>query len=93
MSHTLKIEYCRMCRWTLRAFYLAQEVLQTFEVEFTDIHLQPGTGGHFQIKVDAQLVWCRKLDGGFPEPKVLKQRIRDLIAPERELGHNDRNSI
>ncbi len=89
MSHILKIEYCRMCRWTLRAFYLAQEVLQTFEEDFQDIHLRAATAGQFQVKVNDTLVWCRKQDGGFPEPKVLKQRIRDCIDPDRNLGHND----
>ncbi|CEH13752.1 Thioredoxin-like fold [Ceraceosorus bombacis] len=32
----------------------------------------------------------RKSEGGFPEVKVLKQRIRDLIAPYHSLGHSDR---
>ena len=30
------------------------------------------------------------LRGGFPEAKVLKQRVRDQIDPDRDLGHNDR---
>ena len=32
----------------------------------------------------------RKADGGSPEAKELKQRLRDLIDPERNLGHIDR---
>jgi selenoprotein W-related protein len=35
-------------------------------------------------------IWERKADGGFPEAKELKQRLRDLIDPERNLGHIDR---
>ncbi|GAK16597.1 selenoprotein W-related protein [Vibrio sp. JCM 19053] len=30
-----------------------------------------------------------KKDSGFPEAKVLKQRVRDIIDPERDLGHSD----
>lgn len=30
------------------------------------------------------------MDGGFPETKVLKQRVRDVIDPQRNLGHSDR---
>ncbi|GAA6064471.1 hypothetical protein JCM10212_001820 [Sporobolomyces blumeae] len=37
-----------------------------------------------------ELVWDRKVEGGFPEMKVLKQRIRNLIAPEQALGHSDK---
>ncbi|MFT9166396.1 MAG: Rdx family protein, partial [Komagataeibacter saccharivorans] len=36
--------------------------------------------------------WERKRDGGFPGPKELKQRVRDVIAPERDMGHIDRKS-
>ena len=37
------------------------------------------------------MVWDRKEDGGFPESKELKQRIRDCIAPEKFLGHSDKD--
>ena len=30
------------------------------------------------------------MDGGFPETKELKRRVRDVIDPGRNLGHNDR---
>lgn len=53
--------------------------------------LIPGTGGNFEIRVDGALIWERKRDGGFPGPKELKQRIRDVIEPERDLGHTDRS--
>ena len=48
------------------------------------------TGGLFEITVDGTTIWERKRDGGFPGPKELKQRIRDIIDPERDLGHVDR---
>lgn len=35
------------------------------------------------------LLWDRKSEGGFPETKVLKQRVRDCIDPARDLGHSD----
>lgn len=35
------------------------------------------------------MLWDRKQDGGFPESKELKQRIRNLVAPEKFLGHSD----
>lgn len=72
---------------------MAQELLQTFATELDEVALQPGTGGIFQITVNDELIWCRKRDGGFPEIKVLKQKVRDLIAPERDLGHVDRKTI
>ncbi|GAA5862494.1 hypothetical protein JCM1840_004201 [Sporobolomyces johnsonii] len=37
-----------------------------------------------------ELCWDRKIEGGFPEMKQLKQRIRNLISPKQHLGHSDK---
>ena len=85
----VEIEYCTQCRWLLRAAWLAQELLTTFEQELGSVALVPGTGGAFIVTVDATVVWSRKEEGRFPEAKELKQRVRDIVAPERSLGHSD----
>ncbi|KAK4217919.1 Rdx family-domain-containing protein [Rhypophila decipiens] len=38
-----------------------------------------------------KVLWDRKVDGGFPETKELKRRVRDVIQPDRDLGHVDRD--
>ncbi|UFH50283.1 SelT/SelW/SelH family protein [Pseudomonas sp. KNUC1026] len=86
----ISITYCTQCQWLLRAAWLAQELLSTFADELGGVTLVPGTGGVFEITCDGQVIWERKADGGFPEAKALKQRVRDRIDPERDLGHNDR---
>jgi selT/selW/selH-like putative selenoprotein len=35
------------------------------------------------------LLWDRKAEGGFPETKILKQRVRNHIEPGKDLGHSD----
>lgn len=84
------ITYYTQCQWLLRAAWLAQELLSTFADELSKVSLEPGSGGVFRISCDGSQLWERKADGGFPEAKVLKQRLRDLIDPARDLGHNDR---
>ncbi len=37
------------------------------------------------------LLWDRKTEGGFPDAKELKRRVRDAIQPGRDLGHVDRH--
>ena len=86
----VSITYCTQCRWLLRAAWLAQELLTTFEEELGEVALRPGTGGVFEIQVDGHLIWSRQQEGRFPEAKEVKQRVRDRIAPERSLGHSDR---
>lgn len=84
------IDYCRGCRWGLRAGWMAQELLATFEGSVGEVALRPSDrGGTFDIWVDGTLIWCRSEAGGFPELKVVKQRIRDLIVPDKPLGHSD----
>lgn len=86
----IDIYYCRQCNWMLRSAWLAQELLQTFSEEIETVALHPDTGGRFEIFCNGQVIWERKQDDGFPEAKELKQRVRDQIAPERDLGHSDR---
>jgi selenoprotein W-related protein len=86
---TVTIAYCTQCNWLLRAAWMAQELLQTFAQDLGAVRLVPGTGGIFQIHVDDALIWDRRTDGGFPDVRALKQRVRDRVAPERALGHID----
>lgn len=86
----ITITYCRQCQWLLRAAWLAQELLSTFSEDLGEVALIPGTGGVFEVACQGELIWERKRDGGFPEAKVLKQRVRDVIDPARDLGHLDR---
>ena len=85
------ITYCIGCNWLLRAGWMAQELLQTFKDDLGGVTLVPGEiGGVFEITLDNTLIWERKRDGGFPDAKELKQRVRDIIEPTRDLGHLDR---
>lgn len=84
------ITYCTQCNWLLRAAWMAQELLTTFQTELAGLTLVPGTGGVFRIAAGEVVVWNRATDGGFPEITELKRRVRDQIAPERNLGHADR---
>lgn len=43
------------------------------------------------VNVQEYVIWDRKTDGGFPETKELKRRVRDLVEPGRGLGHVDRD--
>lgn len=98
------IKFCTQCKWMLRAAYFAQELLSTFSTSLGEVALQPATGGVFVVEIvsamadgDGQpstqqkVLWDRQTDGGFPETKELKRRVRDVIEPGRDLGHVDRD--
>jgi len=53
------------------------------------------TAGRFRVWLALEteppvVVWDRKVEGGFPELKELKQRIRDHVQPGKSLGHSDK---
>ncbi len=82
----------------------AQELLSTFSTSLGEVALRPSTGGVFIVEIvyeditqsagatiQRRLLWDRKAEGGFPETKELKRRVRDVIDPNRDLGHVDRD--
>jgi selenoprotein W-related protein len=85
------IEYCPKCRWLLRAAYMAQELLTTFTEEVKVVCLQPSeVAGRYQIRLEEEILFDRKQAGRFPEIKELKQLVRDRVAPQKSLGHSDK---
>lgn len=86
----IRIRYCRQCNWLLRAGWMAQELLSSFGDDLQRVSLEPGSGGIFEIHAGDRLIWDRKRDGGFPDIAELKRRVRDVLFPERDLGHLDK---
>ncbi|MGK2914507.1 MAG: SelT/SelW/SelH family protein [Porticoccaceae bacterium] len=87
----IEIHYCPACNWLPRSAWMAQELLHTFVDDIAEVALKPSpVSGTFEIRIDGAVIWERKRDGGFPDVKALKQRVRDAITPGRDLGHLDR---
>ena len=58
-GNRITIHYCTQCRWMLRAAWMQQELLTTFQDELTEVALRPGTGGVYDIHLNGELVWSR----------------------------------
>ncbi len=87
----IEIVYCPRCNWLLRSAWLAQELLMTFDHVLAEVALVPATeAGTFRITMAGEILWERGTEGGFPQVKELKRRVRDLLDPELPLGHIDR---
>ena len=91
MKPLITIEYCPKCRWLLRAAYMAQELLTTFENDLHGVTLVPSEiSGRYTISIDHSVLFDRKREGRFPEIKELKQLVRDVVHPGKDLGHSDK---
>lgn len=91
MKPVITIEYCPKCGWMLRAAYMAQELLTTFTDDVTGVLLKPSEiSGRYTISINNQEIFDRKRAGHFPEIKELKQTVRDIVNPEKSLGHSEK---
>lgn len=87
----IEIEYCTQCNWMIRASWVTQEILNSFENDIQEISLIPSSGGIFEIRINEEVVWSLRSNKKFPQPKEIKQIVRDRVDPERSLGHGDRH--
>jgi selenoprotein W-related protein len=91
MKPIISIEYCPKCGWLLRSAYMAQELLTTFNDDLKGILLVPSEiSGRFIISINDEKIFDRKEQDRFPEIKELKQLIRDVVNPNKSLGHSDK---
>lgn len=74
----------------MRSAWMAQELLTTFVDDLQEVSLRPSeVSGRFQVFMNEEIIFDRKREGHFPEAKELKQIVRDIVCPERSLGHSD----
>lgn len=86
----IEIEYCTKCRWLARASWIAQELLSTFSSEIGGVTLIPSEiAGIFEIRCGRKIICERGKKKVIPKIKLLKQNVRDIIAPNKDLGHVD----
>ncbi|MEX0785977.1 MAG: Rdx family protein [Dehalococcoidia bacterium] len=85
---TLSIEYCTVCKFGGRAAWLAQEVLSAHEGDLAGVTLVPGRGGIFEVRIDGELLFSRKDDDRFPEPRELKDAVRAALGLEPVPRHD-----
>ncbi len=94
MKPTITIEYFPKCHLLMKAAYMAQEFLTTFSEELHGVLLVPSEiNGRYIISVNDRKIFDRKEAGQFTEVKILKQNIRDIIAPGKNLGHSDKKPL
>jgi selenoprotein W-related protein len=86
----LSIEYCTVCNFRGRAVWLAQELLAALEQELSGVTLVPARGGVFDVRLGAEMLFSYKASGRFPEPRELKDQIRERLGldPRRHHEHS-----
>ena len=84
----IEITYCTRCKFLLRASWLAQELLTTFESELDEVALRPASGGIFEVRLNGETIASNAEGSAMPDPAQVKRLLRDRIAPGRQIGHD-----
>ncbi len=73
---------------------MAQELLTTFADELGAVTLKPSeVAGRYTISVADEIIFDRKRNGGFADIKEIKQLVRNIVAPEKSLGHSEGQAL
>ena len=88
MPGRIEITYCRKCRFMLRAAWLAQELLTTFEEDLIEVAIKPSSGGIFEVALDGETIATNRETKRMPETGDVKRLVRDRLAPDRRIGHD-----
>ncbi|GMH87537.1 hypothetical protein TrST_g13301 [Triparma strigata] len=96
---SLKIVFCDGCGWFARSQWYSYELFQTFHTRRLQKGLEPlisettiaasENAGDWRMEINNQLVWDRRTDGGFPDLKLVKNRVKEVLDPSVDLGHSE----
>lgn len=88
-KNNVEIRFCPKCKWLFRATWISQELFSTFESDLDSIKLVQSDSGIFEVYCNKNIIFSRQVEKGFIDIAIIKQRLRDIIDPERDLGHTD----
>jgi selenoprotein W-related protein len=71
----LEIEFCQVCKFHGRAFWLLRELYDQRPDLADEWVLVPSSGGAFTVRYDGAVVADYRADGRFPEPKDVREAV------------------
>ncbi len=85
---SVSITYCVICNFRGRAAWLAQELLAAHEGDIAEVALIPAREGLFEVRFDDRLVFSRREQDRFPEPREVKDALREALGMEPKPRHD-----
>lgn len=78
------IEYCIPCDYSEQALQVAEELLQNEQHRLERLVLVMGSKGIFEVKVEDEVIFSKKVTRRFPQPGEIVTHFRALVEADRE---------
>jgi selenoprotein W-related protein len=79
-AHKVTITYCAECGYEPQTLDLAKALMLEFGAGLSCIELIPWEGGTFDVSFEGDLLHSMRRDGGFPDPKAIKDAVRARLS-------------
>lgn len=76
----VRITYCAECGYEDEAVALARSLMVEFREQLSAIELVPFVDGTFDVRVGGELVHSMTRDGGFADPNMVAERVRQRLT-------------
>ncbi len=75
----MEIEFCRQCRYHMRAAWWAAELFNQYAGKIARIELVDGETSSFEIRLNGEIVYSKLKTGEFPDLEEMKQALGQKI--------------
>lgn len=76
----VRITYCAECGYEDEAVRLARALMVEFREQLSAIELVPFVDGTFDVRLGDDLVHSMARDGGFPDPNLVAEGVRQRVT-------------
>lgn len=79
MDKIISIEYCTSWGYIDRAVALAKALLNEHKNEIKELTLIPSAGGVFEVNLNSELIFSKKLLNRYPEEEEIEKLFRENL--------------
>lgn len=79
-SFSLSIKYCVECDYQPQAVELTEHLLSTYQRRIRELTLLPDERGVFEVRVDGELIFSKRVMGRFPTMTEIDTEIDAWLA-------------
>lgn len=81
-KYHVSVEYCVPCDYSAQAFQVTEEILHNYQHVIDRLELIAGSNGAFEVKVNNETLFSKKVLKRHPEPGEVLRLFKDVVGPQ-----------